>query len=482
MIQLDTPEVSFSCCPPVQPLYFEPISGRYFVLNDHGEWMGVGGATAETYIVSLGHSRLIPKGESMSDAEHMLLRIQLENSVHYAGPLAGYKIGPHTIGPTRVLVTKSVKPVDPAPGTWPVVGQLLNNLFGPLQLEYVYGWTKQTLAMLRSGKQRPGQAFVVCGPPGAGKSLLGELFTVLFGGEPGHPWKYMNDKTQFNSDLFGSVLLVADDEAESFDIRVRRAFGANIKKIVAVKSHPCHKKYSDQISLRPLWRLMIMLNDDPERLMVLPPLDEDIEGKLMIFKVEAREMPMRTDTPEEADEFMETMVSELPAFVHFLDGWMLPTAIEDPRFGVRSFHHRDIARDIELTTPQERLKEMIDEVIFSTVKAARSPVLWEGRAAELYRVLTDKDSTCSREAEKLLAGGRAVCGKYLGRLEKQEPTRFSHRLDQNTGVWTIQPPAGMSKAKYPPFSEERAAEVRAASASKKRENTEADSVLAASLP
>ena len=477
MIQLDTPEVSFSCCPSVPPLYFEPVTSRYYLLNDHGEWMGVGGGTAESFIVSLGHSRLIPKGESMSDAESMLLRIQMENSVHYAGPLAGYKIGPHTIGPTRVLVTKSVRPIDPVAGTWPVLRQLLDNLFGPKQLEYVYGWTKQTLAMLRSGKQRPGQALVVCGPPGAGKSLLGEVFTALFGGEPGHPWKYMNDKTQFNSDLFGSVLLVADDEAESFDIRVRRAFGANIKKIVAVKSHPCHKKYSEQISLRPLWRLMIMLNDDPERLMVLPPVEEDIKAKLMIFKVEARDMPMRTHSPEEAEEFIETLVSELPAFVHFLDNWTIPDVLADARFGVQSFRHPEIARDIDLTTPQEQLKEMIDEVIFGSLKAAVLPAPWEGKAADLYRLLIGKDSSCAREAEKLLIGGRSVCGKYLSRLEKQEPTRFSHRLDQNTAVWTIQPPPGTSRGMYPGFSEEKAEEVRAAAAKMQSDRAEASSAV-----
>ena len=150
----------------------------------------------------------------------------------------------------------------------------------------------------------------------------------------------MNDKTQFNSDLFGSVLLLIDDAAESTDNRVRRAFGANIKQIVAARPQACHKKYAEQLSLRPLCRLMILLNDDPEHLMVLPPLDGDIDTKLMLFKVEAHEMPMPTATPENEEAFMGTMVKELPAFVHYLDGWTVSKNIADPRLGVEHYHDR----------------------------------------------------------------------------------------------------------------------------------------------
>ena len=450
---------------PLPSVYFEPSAGRYFIRNKHGEWMSVTFATAESYIVSLGYSRTPAKGEDQSEAECIMLRIQLEKCVHYAGPLAGYKPGPRLVGTIRALVTKAVQPVAPAPGDWPVFQKLLTNMFGDKQLPHLLGWIKQTLAMLRSGKPLTGQALCICGPAGAGKSLLGEVLTKLFGGEPGHPWKYMNDKTQFNSDLFGSVLLLVDDAAESTDNRVRRAFGANIKQIVAARPQACHKKYAEQLSLRPLWRLMILLNDDPERLMVLPPLDADIDSKLMLFKVEAHRMPMPTATPENEEAFMNTLVSELPAFVDYLDGWAIPTHIADTRFGVVHYHHPEVVRDLGETTPEERLKEMIDEAIFGTTKVLlNNPEPWVGNAAGLLRILTGKDSDCAREAEKLLAGGRAVCGKYLARLAKEHPERFSQHKEEGLTIWTIQPSSGWSKAKYPSFSEETAARVRARSA------------------
>lgn len=444
MIIQNTSSPTMTAVAPLPPVYFDPSTGRYFLRNKYGEWMSVTRDTAESQVVSLGFERATGKNQPQSEAEKMMLRIQLEKCVHYAGPLAGYKVGPHLIGTTRALVTKPVQTVTPAPGDWPILRKLMTNMFGDKQLPHLLGWIKHTLAMLRSGKPLTGQALCICGPAGAGKSLLGEVLTKLFGGEPSHPWKYMNDKTQFNSDLFGSVLLLIDDAAESTDNRVRRAFGANIKQIVAARPQACHKKYAEQLSLRPLWRLMILLNDDPERLMVLPPLDGDIDTKLMLFKVEAHDMPMPTATPENEEAFMNTMVSELPAFVHYLGGWTIPDDIADSRFGVTHYHHPEVVRDLGETTPEERLKEMIDEVLFGSVKATLRPEAWEGNAAGLLRILTDKDSDCAREAEKLLAGGRAVCGKYLARLAKEHPKRFSQRKEDGLTVWTIQPSVAAS--------------------------------------
>ena len=211
-----------------------------------------------------------------------------------------------------------------------------------------------------------------------------------------------------------------------------------------------------------------MLNDDPERLMVLPPLDTDVEDKIMLFKVERCRMPMPTDTPDEAEAFMSAMVAELPAFVHDLDGWTIPADLKNPRYGIDRYHHPDIARDLDLTSPEARLREMIDEVIFGSIQAGLRPEPWEGKAVELERMLVDKKSPCAREAERLLPAGGAVCGKYLGRLAKQETTRFSQRKEDGLTVWIIQPPVRMAGANYGGIPAAVAARVLAGAESQRR--------------
>ena len=65
----------------------------------------------------------------------------------------------------------------------------------------------------------------------------------------------------------------------------------------------------------------LCLNDDPERLQALPPLDPDVRDKITVVKVCKRPMPMTTGTTATDELFWRQMVSELPAFIDFLDHW-----------------------------------------------------------------------------------------------------------------------------------------------------------------
>ena len=44
--------------------------------------------------------------------------------------------------------------------------------------------------------------------------------------------------------------------------------------------------------------MSLSLNDDPERLQVLPPLDIDVRDKIIVLKVIKARMPMPTGSPE----------------------------------------------------------------------------------------------------------------------------------------------------------------------------------------
>ena len=92
----------------------------------------------------------------------------------------------------------------------------------------------------------------------------------------------MMGNTQFNSHMFSAEHLMLEDESESVDIRSRRNFAANIKTILTGRNQNCHGKNREALILNPLWRMSLSLNDDPERLQVLPPLDPDVRDKITV--------------------------------------------------------------------------------------------------------------------------------------------------------------------------------------------------------
>ena len=429
-------ETTANPAPP--PIYYVPSAPKdYFIPNAAGGYVRVRKSTVENLLIAGGFSNKTPQG-GISEVDEMLIRIQTEHAVEYVGSLAGYQAGYYP--EIQSLIISSPVLVEPVAGTWPILNQLMDNLFGEEQLPYVFGWLKTARTQYRDRTWVSGQAFVLCGPAGAGKNLFRLIVSVMFGGEKrvGHPYQFMTGGTTFNSDMFAGEILAIEDESESRKRDARIKFGSAIKQIVANKDHRHHRKYEEAVHVSPLWRLIVSLNDNPERIAVLPPMDEDIEDKIMLFKVRKHPMPMPTSTAQEQAAFKAALIAELPAFVHFLENWEIPEELKSSRFGVKHYHHPELIWDLDQTTPEFKLLEMIDEALFDTPLYCKD---WEGKSEELARLLKQKESPCGFEARKLLEyPGR--CGTYLGRLEKKHPTRISFRTVNGHRIWTIRIPAG----------------------------------------
>jgi hypothetical protein len=386
-----------------------------------------------------------------------LLRIQQTRNVAYASRLAGYPVGCFTMGQKRVLVTEPLRLIEPKAGEWPLLCGILRgmlNLDSVDQRPYFYGWLKCAITGLRRGKWMPGQVIAFAGPRESGKSLMQSVITKLLGGRYAKPYLYMSGRTDFNLDSFQGEHLMVEDECESVDIRSRRHFAGHIKQVAANKTHQCHGKNKDGVVLEPLWRMTISLNDDPERLLVLPPIDDDVADKIMLFKVAWSAMPMPTDTPDQKEAFEKALAAELPAFVHFLLNYEIPEDLRSARYGIKHYHHPELLEALSETTPETRLLNLIDMEIFRGVPPLTPP---EYTAIELETLLTRDNSSVRREARNLLTYGTA-CGSYLGRLAKAEDGRVSRRVLHGTTYWTIQPPPP-SKEEATPEKGERVTQV-----------------------
>jgi hypothetical protein len=373
--------------------------------------------------------------EKVSEIDALLTSFQREFDVDYAGSLAGYRRGVYELNGKRVLVKDSPVLIEPTPGGWPLLKRIIRNMLGAEQEIYLFGWLKVAVESLYSGKFRVGQALALAGPKDCGKSLLQNLFTDIFGGRSAKPHRYMSGDTPFNGELFCCEHLIVEDDQPSTDIRARRNFGTKIKEITANVTQSCHPKHRQAITLTPFWRLSISVNDEPENLMILPPIDESLQDKLIILKAAKHPMPMPSVSDREREVFMAALRAELPHFIDFLTRWEIPGHLISQRYGITHFHHAEILEALGTLAPETKLLELIDTVLFASV----APGVWEGSANELERELTKDSSQVRREATQLLSFPVA-CGTYLGRLQKLNPSRFESKHTRSGNQWTINPP------------------------------------------
>ena len=436
------PQRDHNATTPFPEAYYDGARHDYWIQDRRGSWVTVTETGLKRLLRSAGVSAQVINGEPLSALDAAVLEITVGNNVAYAGPLAGYQSGVHEILGLRVLVTESPRLITPTPGEWPTIRGLLAGMFLDDDFDqslYLFGWLKVALGALYAGEDRPGQAMVIAGPANCGKSLLQKLITETFGGRMAKPFQYMVGKTDFNAHMFGAEHLVIEDEAASTDIRARRDFGAHLKEITVNDHQSCHAKNRTPVSLTPFWRLSITVNEEPENLMVLPPIDESIRDKVILLKARLRPMPMPTNTLEERKLFTGMLRAELPAFVDFLLNWDMPVDLESARFGVKHFHHPDLLQAIEELAPERRLLSIIDSggLFFGPLAEP-----WEGRAEELERKLRECNSgSFEREVDRLLSFPNA-CGSYLGRLVGKYPDRIARRTVNGRTRWTVRPPQG----------------------------------------
>lgn len=414
--------------------YYDQARKEYLAHDSSGGWVAVNESGLKRILRQLGNDAKPRIGDHLSEVEQRLLEIQLGRNVHYAGPVAGYTAGLHETPDARFLVTRSPSIVNAAEGSWDMLHGILLGLLGPKQLTYLFGWLKCARAALSSGTRNPGQALAIAGPKDSGKSLIQALITPALGGREARPYQFMSGQTPFNAHLFGAEHLVIEDESPLTDHKARRALGAMVKSITVNQAQCCHRKGATPITLHPFWRLTITLNDEPENLMVLPPLDESLEDKIILLKAERREMPMPTASPTERAAFWSALMLELPAFLHHVDMFVIPPVLVSQRFGIAHYHHPELLAKLDDLSPEFKLLAIIENHLLAAGQ------MWKGKASDLERTITDAACPYSYEARKLLSWTTA-CGTYLGRLRRKYPSRFASAQmgSERERIWSIFP-------------------------------------------
>ena len=414
----------------IQSIYYDSWSGKYVRKNERGTYLSLNNKQISSRLKVDGLSSA-KNQNGMSEVDEMVLKIEETNDVGYVGALAGYKPGVYMFGSTRALVIQGRNDMNDHIGEWPLMKQVFETLLLDGQIEYFYSWLYFSVIMLDRGTHAPGQALAIAGERGCGKSLCQQLVTQILGGRCARPYQYMVGETPFNADLFEAEHLMIEDEANSTDNKSRKKFGAYIKNVVANKDQRLHGKGKNAVMLHPLWRVTITCNDDAEALMVLPPMEDGLEDKLMLFKASFADLPMPAGTPDEKELFWRALMRELPHFMHFIrNEYAVPEEIEDPRYGVIHYHNKEMMDVLSKLSPEMHLLELIDAYIMG------EKLSWHGTASDLLTEITDRDCDAAFEARKLLSWPNAA-GTYLGRLAKRKPERVKCERTGSSRDWRI---------------------------------------------
>ena len=412
---------------PLDDLHYDPNSGQWWTRNAWGDYAQINGERVRTLFTESGVSPTKDQ-TGASDVDRELLRRTRDTRIRYAGSVAGHQAGLYD----KVLVTESVAPLPAVPGDCARLQTYLHNLLDQNDDQYwrLIFWLALRRQAVLTGTWRASQALALVGPAACGKSFVqAQVITKLLGGRIAKPYRYMSGATEFNGDLFAAEHLCISDEAPGRDIHSRRSLGSHIKSMLFDIDQSCHPKNRQAITLRPIWAMSISLNDEPENLQVLPPLDPSLMDKLIILRCVRHALPWPGPEIQVLREIIDT---ELSQFAHYLDGLTVPEHLVEPRCGLKAYQHPAILEELMQLSPEHQLIGLIDTVIFEN-----EFLTWKGTAADLETLI--RDSKYSREADRLFRFNTA-CGVYLARLHEQDPERIKKIKTNGKVKWAISPP------------------------------------------
>jgi hypothetical protein len=434
--------IDFETAPDIRRWYSSGPT-TFWVENAAGDWIEMGQTGFKEFLLGNSHRKL--RGfklelEAQSPLDAEIVETLVNHRLDYVGPLAGWHKGFQQIDRTKVLVSVDPKLMTPVEGCWQTFFEFLSGLLGhdPRQLQSFLYWLKHGLEAMYEGRPRNGMALVLAGEAGCGKTLLKEFIRIMFGGGEVYPYSFMIGRDMFNSELVECPLWVVDDEAADTSLAMRLKFGAEVKKVVANSAMKCRGIHRDGITLTSMKRLVICVNIEPDRLLVLPPIDDDIADKMLICKcVAPAPWPLPMSTHAEKQAFFEAVVRELPAFIHQLLGMDIPADYLG-RFGVRHYHHPEVVESLLAISPEMQMAEQIERELF---KSFADGVSWKGSPSDLYRRMVGPDSILTaREKDKFPQA--AWLGRRLAKLAARFPGRYELQRGHASNVWVVRQASG----------------------------------------
>jgi hypothetical protein len=462
--------------------WYDEATRSYWLKNTSGSWIDLGTDGMRRHLKKLGKRDKpnVQSGELISQVDEVLSYVEKEKRVAYAGVLAGYKAGLHRVTGRTLLVTEDPILIDPQKGEFPMITAFIDGLLigkevaddeGNFvtydQRPYFFGWLQHALECLYSGRTDPGLMLAMAGEPNCGKSFLALFLRWSLGGRVAKPYAVMTGQDNFNRDTVEAVLQLVDDENQA-DTRLdlRQKFGAEVKKIVANNEVRLRAMHKDGFAVEVLRRLVVLVN--LQGIQVLPPLDGDVDDKLIILKGYARpapKEPITADTPaeqacwpapmptrtiKEKEAYRDRIRGELPAFLFWLlYEFKIPSHASGGRFVVRHWHHPAIVSELHDLSPHTRLWDLIvgSRVVFSEYRCSEDTAAewiprkeWRGTAKDLDELLKKNDASRLSADERREVPSPVYLGRRLRLCTKHFGEEFCRlEIKRTSKTWILRP-------------------------------------------
>jgi hypothetical protein len=355
-----------------------------------------------------GFSVRVRRGRAISEVEEALLTVSNNNRIDEIAPVVFSSERIVSYNATRILNCSNLVPVEPDsdgdPAKWPFLHQWLNQLFANSSknsaLDYFYSWMQRFYTAVLDRVPLQGQALLLVGPTGRGKSLLSnKIISGLVGGFSDAS-DYLSGQTKFNKDLGRVASWVIDDTTSAASFQDQRRATELLKRAVANPRVEYMAKYADAMSIPWTGRVILSLNMDANSLSVIPSLDTSNRDKLMALLISNKS----TNSFPANSQLEATIEQELPHFGKFLLDWKVPKEVEDVgRFGVQSFIDPTIADAAYDNSSRSSIAELVEFFAKRCREIHPDMGKWSGTLTEFQVMIHDlnngRDVGSSRNLE-----------------------------------------------------------------------------------
>lgn len=410
----------------VKSLWYEPVSNKYWRSSTNIGWMPMQKEDMKLHMKMFGISEAKPEGETMAPMERVLHLVQTTHAVSGSFP---FHFNPkeivHVNGSPILNIsrTKLAQPDVSRSGEWgdgfPNIAAFYEGFYdrenNVEQFVHAMGELMHFYQTAHEGDPQRGRILIHAGPAGAGKTFNLNIWEALFSGTEDAA-SFLLGKDTFNGSLVSVPVWTVDDAVVGNDHKVTLVFSQMIKNIAACDKIPVRGMYKESVRLPWLGRVLVLMNNDPESIRLLPSTEGSLMDKVCLFQV-SKAFAGRFPSDE-------AIRSEIPAFCTFLlEGreWLeslVPDLFTDPRWGTKAYHHDQLLRTAQSSQVSSNVEDLLNIWRKQYFAMNQDKEFWEGNPTELLDSISCVDTL--RDIYRCVVSGPAALGRSLIQMDSRE--------------------------------------------------------------
>ncbi len=354
------------------------------------------------------------------------------------GPVAGFHAGDVLASSgKRWLVTGKPNLPKWVKGEFPLIQRFCETLVpNPDARLAHFAWEKTQLKAIISKTHSKSPMLVLAGGKSNGKTLQMEISTKLRGGRsvnPLHTWT--GSAPVWSDHILGAECLNIDDSAVAKDYASRERLASNFKEAIFANDITTHQRNNSSfvINPRPVWGVMMCVNDNERAIRVLPALDDTgMDDKLILIHTHQADVYKREQGDEAQKERWAAYEKEIPAFGHWLLNEFtipdeLPPSLTRTRSGALIYRDPSVLALLFRAAPAGQLEELLYElrdclnqtppnagVVLENRSFGKEPA----KAADWIREINERLECLSRRDSRLPQSNHQM-GIYMGEIAKR---------------------------------------------------------------